>query len=330
MVCSVAALLILRANQLTSIILGPVWHSFISEVHAGFVVYWIKWSGLITCFSSKVITKLFNQIRSVCPQLQPQEFLEIGCSFKKILELSCANRHLLCLWSLMLYLPLICLILLQWKHASSSVNSRRGKKNLVLSSWGDESTLSEGYINPHYISDYYKSYNERTNQNLVSSIAWSICMASFFSNNVFVLTESSFINTQTLEWRCDLFRSIGRLDMLYWWELSSWCYSCFSSCKFMMTPHQLLLCLLIYILVLFFHWCCYRELQRLTCWLIDYLLQLDLEGHHLIGSFLYIHYLDPLIKGKCSSLHQITSARWLCPLLSSQADTYCILLRVVL
>nr|CAB3484538.1 unnamed protein product [Digitaria exilis] len=56
--------------------------------------------------------------------------------------------------------------LLQWKHANSSVNNRRGKKNLVLSSWGDESTLSEGYVNPHYISDHYKSYSERTNQNL--------------------------------------------------------------------------------------------------------------------------------------------------------------------
>ncbi|KAL6650601.1 hypothetical protein ACP70R_009526 [Stipagrostis hirtigluma subsp. patula] len=54
----------------------------------------------------------------------------------------------------------------KWKHASSSVNNRRGKKNLVLSSWGDESTLSEGYLNPHYSSDYYKSYSERTNQNL--------------------------------------------------------------------------------------------------------------------------------------------------------------------
>ncbi|RLM75014.1 ATP-dependent RNA helicase DHX36 [Panicum miliaceum] len=54
----------------------------------------------------------------------------------------------------------------KWKHASSSVNNRRGKKNLVLSSWGDESTLSEGYVNPHYVSDYYKSYSERTNQNL--------------------------------------------------------------------------------------------------------------------------------------------------------------------
>ncbi|KAF8714746.1 hypothetical protein HU200_027269 [Digitaria exilis] len=54
----------------------------------------------------------------------------------------------------------------KWKHANSSVNNRRGKKNLVLSSWGDESTLSEGYVNPHYISDHYKSYSERTNQNL--------------------------------------------------------------------------------------------------------------------------------------------------------------------
>ncbi|KAK3144746.1 hypothetical protein QOZ80_4AG0317290 [Eleusine coracana subsp. coracana] len=54
----------------------------------------------------------------------------------------------------------------KWKHASSSVNDRRGKKNLVLSSWGDESTLSEGYVNPHYTSDYYKTYSEKTNQNL--------------------------------------------------------------------------------------------------------------------------------------------------------------------
>jgi hypothetical protein len=61
---------------------------------------------------------------------------------------------------------IVFLTLFQWKHSSSSVNNRRGKKNLVLSSWGDESTLSEGYVNPHYVSDYYKSYSERTNQNL--------------------------------------------------------------------------------------------------------------------------------------------------------------------
>ncbi|KAM3367495.1 hypothetical protein ACQJBY_016223 [Aegilops geniculata] len=54
----------------------------------------------------------------------------------------------------------------KWKHASSSVNNRRGMKNLVMSSWGDESMLSENYVNPHYSSDCYQSYSERTNLNL--------------------------------------------------------------------------------------------------------------------------------------------------------------------
>ncbi|CAM0904619.1 unnamed protein product [Alopecurus aequalis] len=54
----------------------------------------------------------------------------------------------------------------KWKHATSSVNNRRGMKNLVLSSWGDESMLSENYVNPHYTFDFYQSYSERTNQNL--------------------------------------------------------------------------------------------------------------------------------------------------------------------
>ncbi|VAH47845.1 unnamed protein product [Triticum turgidum subsp. durum] len=53
----------------------------------------------------------------------------------------------------------------KWKHASS-VNNRRGMKNLVMSSWGDESMLSENYVNPHYNSDCYQSYSERTNLNL--------------------------------------------------------------------------------------------------------------------------------------------------------------------
>uniref|UniRef100_A0A0D9W527 Probable ATP-dependent RNA helicase spindle-E n=1 Tax=Leersia perrieri TaxID=77586 RepID=A0A0D9W527_9ORYZ len=55
----------------------------------------------------------------------------------------------------------------KWKNASSStVNNRRGKKNLVLSSWGDESALSEDYVNPHYTTDCYQSYSEMTNQSL--------------------------------------------------------------------------------------------------------------------------------------------------------------------
>ncbi|KAJ3700380.1 hypothetical protein LUZ61_004085 [Rhynchospora tenuis] len=49
---------------------------------------------------------------------------------------------------------------------SSSVNNRRGKKSLVLSSWGDDSLLSEEYINPNYNACSYNTYSERTHQNL--------------------------------------------------------------------------------------------------------------------------------------------------------------------
>ncbi|RWW20684.1 hypothetical protein GW17_00015196 [Ensete ventricosum] len=48
----------------------------------------------------------------------------------------------------------------------SLVDNHRGKKNIVLSSWGDESLLSEDYVNPHYIPNGYASYSDRTRQNL--------------------------------------------------------------------------------------------------------------------------------------------------------------------
>ncbi|KAL9451593.1 hypothetical protein AB3S75_013205 [Citrus x aurantiifolia] len=49
---------------------------------------------------------------------------------------------------------------------SGPVNNRRGKKNLVLSGWGDDSLLSEEYINPYYDPSDYGSYSEQTQQNL--------------------------------------------------------------------------------------------------------------------------------------------------------------------
>ncbi|XVE94165.1 hypothetical protein REPUB_Repub01dG0258300 [Reevesia pubescens] len=52
------------------------------------------------------------------------------------------------------------------KNMSGPVNNRRGKKNLVLSGWGDDSLLSEDYVNPHYNSSSYQSYSEQTQQNL--------------------------------------------------------------------------------------------------------------------------------------------------------------------
>ncbi|XP_004300262.1 PREDICTED: ATP-dependent RNA helicase DHX36 [Fragaria vesca subsp. vesca] len=46
------------------------------------------------------------------------------------------------------------------------VNNSRGKKNLVLSGWGDDSVLSEEFVNPNYVHDMYQSYREQTRQNL--------------------------------------------------------------------------------------------------------------------------------------------------------------------
>ncbi|KAI3497504.1 hypothetical protein L1887_40163 [Cichorium endivia] len=52
------------------------------------------------------------------------------------------------------------------KQKGVAVDNHRGKKNLVLSAWGDESVLSEGYINPYYVSENYQTYSEQTQQNL--------------------------------------------------------------------------------------------------------------------------------------------------------------------
>ncbi|PON48782.1 RNA helicase, ATP-dependent DEAH box [Parasponia andersonii] len=52
------------------------------------------------------------------------------------------------------------------KEKGGPVNNRRGKKNLVFSAWGDDSLLSEEYVNPYYVPDSYHSYSEQTQQNL--------------------------------------------------------------------------------------------------------------------------------------------------------------------
>ncbi|KAK9676403.1 hypothetical protein RND81_11G074700 [Saponaria officinalis] len=50
---------------------------------------------------------------------------------------------------------------------SGSINNRRGKKNLVLSSLGDETLLSEECMNPHYNASSYQSYSEQTRLSLM-------------------------------------------------------------------------------------------------------------------------------------------------------------------
>lgn len=47
------------------------------------------------------------------------------------------------------------------------VSNHRGKKNLVLSGWGDDSILSEVSVNPYYDPEVYQSYSHQTRQNLV-------------------------------------------------------------------------------------------------------------------------------------------------------------------
>ncbi|XP_022027581.1 DExH-box ATP-dependent RNA helicase DExH7, chloroplastic isoform X2 [Helianthus annuus] len=52
------------------------------------------------------------------------------------------------------------------RQKGAAVDNHRGKKNLVLSAWGDESVLSKGYSNPYYVPENYQTYSEQTQQNL--------------------------------------------------------------------------------------------------------------------------------------------------------------------
>ncbi|XP_076959181.1 DExH-box ATP-dependent RNA helicase DExH7, chloroplastic-like [Bidens hawaiensis] len=52
------------------------------------------------------------------------------------------------------------------KQKGAVVDNHRGKKNLVLSAWGDEPVLFKGYSNPYYVAENYQSYSEQTQQNL--------------------------------------------------------------------------------------------------------------------------------------------------------------------
>ncbi|XP_061363539.1 DExH-box ATP-dependent RNA helicase DExH7, chloroplastic isoform X2 [Gastrolobium bilobum] len=52
------------------------------------------------------------------------------------------------------------------KGQRGPVTNSRGKKNLVLSAWGDESVLSEENFNPNFVPSHYQSYSEQAQQNL--------------------------------------------------------------------------------------------------------------------------------------------------------------------
>ncbi|XP_047164207.1 DExH-box ATP-dependent RNA helicase DExH7, chloroplastic isoform X2 [Vigna umbellata] len=46
------------------------------------------------------------------------------------------------------------------------VKNSRGRKNVVLSAWGDESLLSEVQVNPYFVPSCYELYSEQTQQNM--------------------------------------------------------------------------------------------------------------------------------------------------------------------
>lgn len=52
------------------------------------------------------------------------------------------------------------------RNMHGSVSNHRGKKNLVLSAWGDDSILLEDRVNPYYVPSNYRSYAEQTQLNL--------------------------------------------------------------------------------------------------------------------------------------------------------------------
>ncbi|XP_056162727.1 DExH-box ATP-dependent RNA helicase DExH7, chloroplastic-like isoform X3 [Syzygium oleosum] len=59
---------------------------------------------------------------------------------------------------------------IRWETSSKDkrghVDNHRGKKNLVLSAWGDDSQLSEDCLNPYYEPSNYQAYSEQTRLNL--------------------------------------------------------------------------------------------------------------------------------------------------------------------
>lgn len=66
----------------------------------------------------------------------------------------------------------------KWCFQTGPMNNSRGKRNLVLSAWGDESLLSEECINLNYVPSTYESYSEQTRNNLVNS--FTQCLYIFF------------------------------------------------------------------------------------------------------------------------------------------------------
>lgn len=121
---------------------------------------------------------------------------------------------------------------------SGPVTNSRGKKNLVLSGWGDESLLSEQYINPYFVSSNYQSYSEQTQQNLVSI---PFKMWIFIPPYIVTITWpfTSLFYPEKIERRCDWLWPSWRSSMFHWWNLWGRCHTCILTCKTILISFEL-------------------------------------------------------------------------------------------
>lgn len=74
----------------------------------------------------------------------------------------------------------------------------RGKKNLVLSAWGDESLLSEGQINPYFVPSCYQLYSEQTQQNMVNPFQ-AVNLYSIFNWHSNLTIQYFFFHSEKIE-----------------------------------------------------------------------------------------------------------------------------------
>jgi len=78
------------------------------------------------------------------------------------------------------------------------VTKSRGRKNLVLSAWGDESLLSEGQVNPYFVPSCYEFYSEQTQQNMVNHF-WAVNLYSIWKRHADLTLQYFFIQKRLNE-----------------------------------------------------------------------------------------------------------------------------------
>ncbi|KAH0783227.1 hypothetical protein KY290_002825 [Solanum tuberosum] len=92
------------------------------------------------------------------------------------------------------------------REKNAPIGNHRGEKNLVLSAWGDESLLSEAYINPHYDSNP-KNLSENTVMNHLS-----LCQRKLSEDIVDYDLLKDLFSGQSFEWILPLHSSVASED----------------------------------------------------------------------------------------------------------------------